>query len=100
MGDKVRPLKLENPADGGTELDLYPTEVNPVEDNLVAKGLYIIDDNLYIGISGSDMIFQDYHNVTPVTLTELVGGSNDYNLDGGFANAVFLAAQIIDGGGA
>jgi hypothetical protein len=40
MVDKIKPLKLEDPSKG-TELDLYPTETDPAEDYLAAKGLSI-----------------------------------------------------------
>jgi len=39
MVDKVKPLKIENPATGGTDTDLFPTETNPVQDYLATKGL-------------------------------------------------------------
>lgn len=39
MVDKVKAYKEENSATGGTENDLNPTEVNPAEDYLAAKGL-------------------------------------------------------------
>lgn len=39
MVDKVKPLKVENSASGGTEIDLSPTEADPSEDYLSAKGL-------------------------------------------------------------
>jgi hypothetical protein len=37
--DLVRPLKFESPARGGTETDLYPTELDPLEDYLAAMGI-------------------------------------------------------------
>lgn len=36
--DKVRPLKIEE-STSGTEVDLGPTETNPAEDYLAAKGI-------------------------------------------------------------
>ena len=39
MVDKVLPLKIENPASGGTETDDMPVEVNPSEDYVAAKGV-------------------------------------------------------------
>lgn len=37
--DKTRSLKFENTSNGGTELDFYPTEVNPLEDYSSMKGV-------------------------------------------------------------
>lgn len=37
--DKIKALKFENPASGGTQLDMFPTETNPAQDYLAAKGV-------------------------------------------------------------
>lgn len=37
--DVVKCLKLENPATGGTQTDMYPTETNPAQDYVAAKGI-------------------------------------------------------------
>jgi hypothetical protein len=47
MSDVVKPLKLETPP-GGTEVDKYPTEVNPSEDSVLAHGIAIEDENTTI----------------------------------------------------
>lgn len=39
MVDRVRPLKLEDAAAGGTQTDPYPTSMNPNEDYLDARGV-------------------------------------------------------------
>lgn len=39
MVDKIKPLKIENPAGGGAETDPFPTEVNPAEDYISGKGV-------------------------------------------------------------
>lgn len=39
MVDKVKPLKIENAGTGGAETDVYPTEADPTEDYLSAKGI-------------------------------------------------------------
>lgn len=39
MVDKVKPLKMESSAGGGTENDFIPTALNPSEDYLSTKGL-------------------------------------------------------------
>jgi hypothetical protein len=38
MVDKVKPLKIENPATGGTNTDPFPTETSPTQDYIAAKG--------------------------------------------------------------
>ena len=89
MVDKVRTLKMENPADGGTDLDLLPTEINPAVDYSVARG-FIVDDNENIRVDSdgsNNMTLRD--PVTGIkTLAELAaaaGGltsitiTNDYN---------------------
>ena len=35
----VRPLKIENPAEGGSQTDLFPTEANPVQDYAALLGV-------------------------------------------------------------
>lgn len=37
--DKIKALKIENPANGGTQTDMFPTETNPAQDYLAAKGI-------------------------------------------------------------
>lgn len=39
MADKVKPLKIENAATGGTQTDPFPVETNPTQDYLAAKGI-------------------------------------------------------------
>lgn len=43
--DKVRPLKIENPATGGTETNPFPTELDPLEDYVSSKGLSFEDSD-------------------------------------------------------
>ena len=45
MVDKIRPLKLESPALGGTEDDDFPTAADPNEDYVAAKGMAFEDDD-------------------------------------------------------
>lgn len=52
--DKVRPLKYESPSTGGTETDLYPTEVDPLEDYGSFKGVaFEGNDARLIDLDGS-----------------------------------------------
>jgi len=39
MADKIKPLKFENAATGGTQIDYLPTEAKPTEDYVSTKGL-------------------------------------------------------------
>ncbi len=47
MVDKVKPLKFETSADG-TQVDIYPTETNPEEDYIAAKGFSFGNSNSYL----------------------------------------------------
>jgi len=46
--DKVKPLKIENPATGGIETDMYPTEIDPLEDYAAVKGLSFEDSDDFL----------------------------------------------------
>lgn len=60
MVDKVKPIKLESPSGGGTETDIFPTEVDPSEDYLAAKGLAVENnDGLLIKAVNSNLGFLD-----------------------------------------
>ncbi len=71
--DLVKALKYETP-EGGTESDLYETEVNINEDFLQAKG-FAIDENTYINknVGNNELQFTDINGTKK--LSEL-GGSN------------------------
>ena len=73
MIDKVRPLKIENPAEGGTQTDYMPTETNPSQDYLSAAGIALQDNSTTtIDLDGSNNIqFTDATQTSPVTVTEL-----------------------------
>ena len=45
--DRVKPLKMENATDG-TEVDLRPTETDPAEDYLAAKGIAFENLNTFL----------------------------------------------------
>lgn len=78
MVDRVYPLKFETPEDG-TQLNLYPNELDPSEDAVSVRGVYLqndMSDDLaaFLTRDSSDrMTFQDGDNVTPVTLSSLLG---------------------------
>lgn len=87
MADRVRPLKLEAPATGGTELDEFPTAMNPQEDHADIRGVFLQsdtsnDESVHLTRDSSDrMTFKDTENTTPVTLTSLVAGTGGLTED-------------------
>jgi hypothetical protein len=74
--DKVQPLKLEDSTTGGTEIDQFPTGLDPQEDFVEAAGLVIDDaahrdEKTIIWRDADDMKFKDGNNPSGYTLTEL-----------------------------
>jgi hypothetical protein len=84
MVDKIRPLKLESPSDGGDELDEFQTPLDPHEDYLDARGIVIQNDTstdeqvIVSRNANNDLTFKDAYN-TPTTLTTLLAGGFDIN---------------------
>lgn len=73
MPDKIKPLKIENPATGGSQTDPFPVEANPTEDYIAAKGTAFenADDKL-MDLDGSGNIqFKDATETTYVQLWKL-----------------------------
>lgn len=68
MADKIKPLKIESAATGGTQNDGFPTETDPSQDYLATKGIAFENlDTFLIDKIGRTIIerFPDlYHNVT------------------------------------
>lgn len=80
MVDLVRPLKLENPADGGTEFDSFPTEVNLTNDYVNSAGFAVKDGNTLIERDASNnLVFTDTVTGTK-TLAELSTGGTGGSL--------------------
>ena len=79
--DRVRVLKIEKPSTGGTQTDVYPTDINPNEDAVDARGVALqndvsIDETVLISRDASDnMTFADGVVSGTKTLTELLAGS-------------------------
>ena len=69
--DKVKSLKIEDPALGGTETDFGPREIDPSEDHLSAKGVAFenSDDTVVYGDSGV-MKFKDTEITAAKTLKD------------------------------
>jgi hypothetical protein len=80
MADRVYPLKFETPG-YGTQLDTTPTELDPNEDHIDVRGVFIqnntSDDEsvLWTRDSSDRMTFKDSENTTPLTLTQLASGA-------------------------
>lgn len=71
--DKVRPLKIENPSEGGTQTDPFPTEMNPAQDYVAAAGVsFENSDTQVVDLNGSGSIqFIDALETSPITVTQL-----------------------------
>lgn len=80
--DRVRVLKIEKPATGGTETDVYPTDIRPSEDAVDARG-YVLqndtsdDQTVVISRDASDnMTFADGVVSGTKTLANLAEGGD------------------------
>lgn len=95
MADKVKPLKIENSATGGTQIDPYPTETNPTQDYLATKGIaFENNDNRIIDLDGSGNIqFKDVTETIAVTVRQLRTALN--NLFSNSGNG-FIATNVQD----
>jgi len=89
MVDKVKPLKIESPSTGGTQDDMFPTETNPSQDYVAAKGIaFEGSDTRLVGTDGSGNIeFQDVIQTSPFRLNKLV---KDF---GTVANSLLASTQ-------
>jgi hypothetical protein len=105
MADRVQAIKWEEPAGGGSELDLVPSELEPNEDGLDARAYHIQNDtssdsNVKVSRDASDnMTFADGVVSGTKTLTDLLASGGDSNVDGGRADTVYTV-QDVDGGNA
>ena len=83
MSDRVQVIKWESPASGGTQTDTVPTEINPNEDGLDARSLFLQNDSSAdstVEISrdaSNNMTFQDGVVSGTKTLADLLSGSDD-----------------------
>jgi len=75
--DIVKPLKIENPASGGSQTDPFPTEAKPTEDYAAFKGIAFegLDTHLIEKIGG---LILDKHPDSSEKPTYLVNGELDY----------------------
>lgn len=93
--DRVQPLKLEDPATGGTDTDLFPETAKRNEDYLDTRGVAIQDDTsndetTVLSRSGDDMTFKDGNHPSPVTLTNLLESAS-----GGITEAEHAAIKQL-----
>jgi len=78
--DKVKPLKIEDLTDGSM-VDFSPTEVNPAQDYIAAKGVsFANSDDIFVDTDGTDMRFTDLNTNNINTLEELAFGAGRYFL--------------------
>jgi len=82
MVDRVQALVWESPGKGGTQNEIVPKEINPNEDALDARGLFLQDassaDNT-VSVQrdpSGNMKFQDGQNPSGYSLTQLAEGSS------------------------
>lgn len=84
MPDRIKALKLEAPGSaGGTQLDTYPTELNPREDAIDARGLYVqsatsADSLVLVDRAANNMRLADGSTtrLLPELVTSVLGGVN------------------------
>lgn len=71
--DKVKALKLENPGTGGTDLDPFPVETNPLQDYQSVKGVaFENNDNRLIDLDVSgNLQFKDATETTYIPFWRL-----------------------------
>lgn len=83
--DRVKPLKLESADSGGTQLDEFPSSLDPNEDGVDCRRVFLQDDAsddeaVYAERDGSgNMRFVDQANPTGKTLASLGAGGFDIN---------------------
>ena len=79
--DKVHPLKMESPGSGGTQLDDFPTSLNPQEDYVDARGVLLQsgtgsnDEAVGVERVNSELQLWDSQAGT-YTLSQLLSGSS------------------------
>jgi hypothetical protein len=82
--DRVHPLKYEDPATGGTELDYLPTAADPNEDYYDGRGITVQneisdDTTVFVERDVDDSLVLSDPVAGTYTLSELVSGGFDIN---------------------
>jgi len=80
--DRVQPVKWESTGEGGSSDEPFPSGVDPQEDALEIRGLFLApdaptarDENVFVLRNGNDMVFRDISVGAEKTLTELLAGA-------------------------
>jgi len=80
--DRVQPVKWESTGEGGSSDEPFPSGVDPQEDALECRGLFLApdepaarDENVYVLRDGNDLKFRDVSVGAEKTLTELLTGA-------------------------
>lgn len=87
MTDRCQAQKWESSDKGGTDDDPLPSEINPNQDGLDARALFVqsdesSDSDVYVSRNSSDnLIFKDKVVSTEKTLSELVSGGGGITAD-------------------
>lgn len=85
MVDRVQALVWESPGKGGTQNEMVPKEIDPNEDALDARGLFLQDDTSAdnnVTIQRDDdgkMQFKDVENPSGYSLAQLAEGGSSIN---------------------
>ena len=82
MADKIKPLKIENIGTGGTQNDPFPTETDPNQDYLAAKGVaFENNDNILIDADPAtgEIRYKDPVQATYKKLNDITGGGGADN---------------------
>lgn len=85
MADRVQSVKWESPSKGGTQEDITPTEIDPNEDGLDSRAVYIQNDSssdsdVEISRDASDnMTFKDKVVSGTKTLSDLLAGGSAFD---------------------
>jgi len=82
--DRVHPLKYEDPASGGTELDYLPTAADPNEDYYDGRGVTVQnaisdDTTVFVERDVDDSLVLSDPVAGTYTLSELASGGFDIN---------------------
>ena len=82
MADKIKPLKIENIASGGTQNDGFPTEANPAQDYVATKGIaFENNDNILFDIDPGtgEIRYKDPIQSTYKKLNDIGGGAENFS---------------------
>lgn len=94
--DKIKPLKIENAATGGTQNDPFPVEADPAQDYVAAKGIAFenSDTRLFDLSAGGEIEWKDAGQATYKTLNSIVasvGTLTNYEVD---SSTAFITTSV------